>query len=87
MDHRGGIRRAEQMAASDDTINPNQYANDNNWKSHIRWTGPQILKQLPEISIICAGLGTSGTMTGLGTYFKEAKPSVYRLGYSWLQSG
>ncbi|KAK7745691.1 hypothetical protein SLS62_009657 [Diatrype stigma] len=79
-DHRGGIRRAEQMADSDDTINPNQYTNDNNWKSHIRWTGPQILKQLPEINLICAGLGTSGTMTGLGTFFKEAKPSVYRLG-------
>lgn len=68
------------MADSDDTINPNQYTNDNNWKSHIRWTGPQILKQLPDINLICAGLGTSGTMTGLGTFFKEAKPSVYRLG-------
>lgn len=79
-DHRGGIRQAEQMAGFEDTINPNQYTNDNNWKSHIRWTGPQILKQLPEISLICAGLGTSGTMTGLGTFFKETKPSVFRLG-------
>lgn len=31
-----------------------------NWKSHVRWTGPQILRQLPEISLICAGMGTSG---------------------------
>lgn len=52
-----------------------------NWKSHIRWTGPQILKQLPDINVICAGMGTSGTMTGLGTFFKDAKPSVFRLGY------
>ncbi|KAI8282906.1 hypothetical protein K4K60_003166 [Colletotrichum sp. SAR11_57] len=51
-----------------------------NWKSHMRWTGPQILEQLPEISLICAGMGTSGTMSGLGTFFKENSPSVFRLG-------
>lgn len=31
-----------------------------NWKSHVRWTGPQILAQLPEINVLCAGMGTSG---------------------------
>lgn len=50
-----------------------------NWKSHARWTGPQIYEQLPEINVIAASMGTTGTMTGLGTYFKTAKPSVYRL--------
>ncbi|KAI1283514.1 tryptophan synthase beta subunit-like PLP-dependent enzyme [Xylaria sp. FL0933] len=80
-DDRGGIRAAEKLAQqAEDIINPNQYENDDNWKSHIRWTGPQILKQLPEINLICAGMGTSGTITGLGTYFKAAKPSVIRLG-------
>jgi cysteine synthase A len=67
-------------AESDDIVNPNQYENDNNWQSHVRWTGPQIFKQLPEINVLCAGMGTSGTMTGLGTYFKSVKPSVMRLG-------
>ncbi|GMG33632.1 unnamed protein product [Aspergillus oryzae var. brunneus] len=80
-DERGGIQSARRMALdSDSVLNPNQYENDNNWQSHIRWTGPQIYKQLPEINVLCAGMGTSGTMTGLGTYFKEAKPSVLRLG-------
>ncbi|OTB02575.1 hypothetical protein M426DRAFT_74518 [Hypoxylon sp. CI-4A] len=80
-DERGGIRAAERMAElNESVVNPNQYENDENWKSHVRWTGPQILRQLPEISVICAGMGTSGTITGLGTYFKEAKPSVFRLG-------
>ncbi|KAL2111855.1 hypothetical protein VUR80DRAFT_9148 [Thermomyces stellatus] len=80
-DERGGIRAAEREAKEDEsTINPNQYENDHNWKAHIRWTGPQILRQLPEINVLCAGMGTSGTMTGLGTYFKGAKPSVYRVG-------
>lgn len=54
---------------------------DQNWKAHYKWTGPQILKQLPQISVLCAGMGTSGTMTGMGTYFKDAKPSVVRVGY------
>ncbi|KAI2607792.1 tryptophan synthase beta subunit-like PLP-dependent enzyme [Hypoxylon sp. NC1633] len=80
-DERGGIRGAQRMAEeSESIVNPNQYENDDNWKSHIRWTGPQILKQLPEINLICAGMGTSGTITGLGVFFKEAKSSVFRLG-------
>ncbi|PYI12023.1 tryptophan synthase beta subunit-like PLP-dependent enzyme [Aspergillus sclerotiicarbonarius CBS 121057] len=80
-DERGGIQKARVMTTrSDDIVNPNQYENDDNWHAHIRWTGPQILKQLPEINVICAGMGTSGTMTGLGTYFKGAKPPVLRLG-------
>ncbi|GAW22578.1 hypothetical protein ANO14919_121180 [Xylariales sp. No.14919] len=81
VDERGGIRAAEKLSQqAEDILNPNQYENENNWKSHVRWTGPQILKQLPEITVICAGMGTSGTITGLGTYFKAAKPSVFRLG-------
>ncbi|ORY61524.1 tryptophan synthase beta subunit-like PLP-dependent enzyme [Pseudomassariella vexata] len=81
LDERGGIRVAQKMAESSESIvNPNQYENDNNWKAHVRWTGPQILRQLPEINLICAGLGTSGTMTGLGTFFGQAKSSVFRLG-------
>ncbi|KAI9372742.1 tryptophan synthase beta subunit-like PLP-dependent enzyme [Aspergillus egyptiacus] len=80
-DERGGIQSARRMVLeSDETLNPNQYENDNNWQSHIRWTGPQIFKQLPEINVLCVGMGTSGTMTGLGTYFQRVKPSVVRLG-------
>lgn len=83
MDPRGGIFRAEKMSAEsgEEVVNPNQYANDMNWKAHVRWTGPQILTQLPEINVFCCGMGTSGTMTGIGTYLKEAKPSVTRVGY------
>ncbi|GLB01659.1 hypothetical protein AtubIFM57258_000069 [Aspergillus tubingensis] len=81
LDERGGIQTARAMAmGSEEIVNPNQYDNDDNWHAHIRWTGPQIFKQLPEINVLCAGMGTSGTMTGLGTYFKEIKPSVLRLG-------
>ncbi|KAG6354322.1 hypothetical protein INS49_004927 [Diaporthe citri] len=82
LDPRGGIFRAEKMSteSGEEVVNPNQYANDANWKAHVRWTGPQILTQLPEINVFCCGMGTSGTMTGIGTYLKEAKPSVTRVG-------
>ncbi|KAK8197429.1 putative cysteine synthase B [Phyllosticta capitalensis] len=81
LDERGGIQAARRKAQTDETVaNPNQYENDANWQAHYRWTGPQILKQLPHINILCAGMGTSGTMTGLGTYFNDAKPSVLKVG-------
>ncbi|KAF7680090.1 hypothetical protein GT037_001741 [Alternaria burnsii] len=80
-DERGGIHQARMMAEQDEGIlNVNQYENDANWQSHVKWTGPQIHQQLPGISLVCAGMGTSGTMTGLGQYFKLAKSSVIRLG-------
>lgn len=81
LDERGGIQAARRKAMEDEAVvNPNQYENDANWKAHYKWTGPQILKQLPNISVLCAGMGTSGTMTGMGTYFKDNKPSVVRVG-------
>lgn len=81
LDDRGGIQNARRQAmGSEKIVNPNQYENDHNWQAHVRWTGPQIYKQLPEINVLCAGMGTSGTMTGLGTYFGNVKPSVLRLG-------
>ncbi|KAF2259376.1 cysteine synthase B [Lojkania enalia] len=80
-DNRGGIRAAEMAQSHDDKIlNPNQYVSDANWRAHILWTGPQILKQLPEVNIFCAALGTTGTMSGTGTYLKQNKPSIYCLG-------
>lgn len=80
-DDRGGIQRARRDAATcDKTTNPNQYENDLNWNAHRRWTGPQLLKQLPTIDILCAGMGTAGTITGTATYMKETKPSVTCLG-------
>ncbi|KAK3936024.1 tryptophan synthase beta subunit-like PLP-dependent enzyme [Diplogelasinospora grovesii] len=81
LDPRGGIQAAHSEAEeSPSTINPNQYGNDANWKAHYRWTGPQLMRQLPEINVLCTGMGTSGTMTGIGTYLKDHKPSVTRVG-------
>jgi cysteine synthase B len=53
-----------------------QYGNPANADAHFRGTGPEILKDLPEITHFVAGLGTSGTLMGTGSYLKEQNPDV-----------
>ncbi|ERF76812.1 hypothetical protein EPUS_07992 [Endocarpon pusillum Z07020] len=80
-DPRGGIQKAKEMEGSSGRVfNPNQYENKQNYESHQRWTGPQILDQLPEIDVFCTGMGTAGTMTGTGTFLKQNKPNIIRVG-------
>ena len=45
-------------------------------RAHYESTGPEILRDLPEIDVFVAGLGTGGTLTGTGRYLKEHKPGV-----------
>ncbi|QRW14192.1 cysteine synthase [Ceratobasidium sp. AG-Ba] len=59
---------------------PGQYSNPQNSEAHERWTGPQILAQLPDISVFAAALGTSGTMTGTGAYLKRNRPNLVNVG-------
>ncbi len=53
-----------------------QYANDANPRAHYEGTGPEILRDCPEITHFVAGLGTSGTLMGTGRFLKENKPDV-----------
>src|SRR6185295_11859673 len=55
---------------------PYQYGNDMNPRAHYETTGPEILRDLPDIDVFVAGLGTGGTLTGVGRYLKDHKPGV-----------
>jgi cysteine synthase B len=72
------VYKAQQMLAEDPDryFMPYQYGNDNNPKAHYETTGPEILREVPDIDVFVAGLGTGGTLTGAGRYLKEHRPAV-----------
>lgn len=73
----GGIRLAEKLAAEDPTLRMLfQYGNPANPLAHYEGTGPEIYRDCPEVDVFVAGLGTSGTLMGVGRYLKERKPGV-----------
>ncbi len=53
-----------------------QYANPANPRAHYTGTGPEIWRDCPEVTHFVAGLGTSGTLLGVGRYLKEQNPAV-----------
>jgi [CysO sulfur-carrier protein]-thiocarboxylate-dependent cysteine synthase len=73
----GAVRRAQELADEHpDWAFLYQYANEANPRAHYETTGPEILRDVPGITHFVAGLGTSGTLMGVGRYLKEHKPSV-----------
>ena len=73
----GAVRLAQKLAAENsEWIFLYQYANPANPFAHYSTTGPEILHDVPEITHFVAGLGTSGTLMGVGKYLKEQKPGV-----------
>jgi [CysO sulfur-carrier protein]-thiocarboxylate-dependent cysteine synthase len=74
----GAIRRAQQLVADspDRFYMPYQYGNEANPGAHYHSTAPEILRDLPEITHFVAGLGTGGTLTGVGRRLKQDRPDV-----------
>src|SRR5262247_2272413 len=73
----GAVRRAQALADEHpEWVFLYQYANEANPRAHYETTGPEILRDVPDITHFVAGLGTSGTLMGVGTYLKEHKPDV-----------
>ena len=73
----GAIRAPESQAAEDPSLfMPYQYGNPANPDAHERGTGPEILAAVPELDAFVAGLGTGGTLTGVGRYLRRARPDA-----------
>jgi [CysO sulfur-carrier protein]-thiocarboxylate-dependent cysteine synthase len=73
----GAMRRAQVMAQEHpDWWFPFQYGNPANPKAHYEGTGPEIWHDCPEVTHFITGLGTAGTIVGVGTFLKERNPHV-----------
>jgi [CysO sulfur-carrier protein]-thiocarboxylate-dependent cysteine synthase len=71
------VRVAKRIAAEHpDWVMLYQYGNEANARAHYETTGPEILRDLPGITHFVAGLGTTGTLMGAGSYLREHKPEV-----------
>jgi [CysO sulfur-carrier protein]-thiocarboxylate-dependent cysteine synthase len=73
----GAVRRAQQLADE----HPHwvflyQYANEANPRAHYETTGPEIWRDAPDVTHFVAGLGTTGTLMGVGRFLKERNPDV-----------
>ena len=77
------IALATSIASSrpDTYYSPNQYANEANFKGHYVGTGPEIWKQTEgKVTHFFTGVGTGGTITGIGTFLKEKNPDIKIIG-------
>ena len=72
------VAAAQQMATRDDVFLPDQFSNPANPEAHRRSTGPELWQELDgEIDVFVAGVGTGGTITGVGEYLKERNPKLH----------
>jgi cysteine synthase len=73
----GAVRLAQELAAADPRYTMLfQYANESNPRAHYEGTGAEIVRDLPRVDALVAGLGTGGTLMGTGARLREAFPDV-----------
>jgi len=76
----GAVAKAKELSSTGNYCMPNQFDNPSNPETHYLTTGPEIFRDLPSIDAFVAGIGTGGTITGVGKYLKERKKGVLIVG-------
>jgi cysteine synthase B len=77
---KGAIELAEEMAGARDCHYLGQFENRTNLETHYRTTGREIAQALPKVDVLVAGIGTGGTITGVGKRLRESNPDVIIVG-------
>jgi cysteine synthase len=71
------VQAAQEMARQPDVFLPDQFSNPANPQAHRRTTGPEIERALDgRVDVLVAGVGTGGTITGVGEYLRERNPAL-----------
>ncbi len=70
------IQVARDQAQAEGWLFLDQFCNPDNVRAHYETTGPEILEDVPNVDVFVAGLGTGGTLMGVGRRLKEANPKV-----------
>lgn len=72
----GAVEEAQRLAATKGYVLLDQFSNPDNAEAHYRTTGPEILADAGQVDAFVAGVGTGGTLTGIGRYLREHLPSM-----------
>jgi cysteine synthase A len=84
---RGAVNKAEEIGAADNAVLVRQFANEANPAIHRKTTAEEIWADTDgQVDIVVAGIGTGGTITGVGQVLKERKPDVQMIGVEPAES-
>lgn len=72
----GTIDKMNELLKTGEYKSLGQFDNQDNPNYHYKTTGPEILKDVPDADIFVAGIGTGGTVSGVGRYLKEKNPNI-----------
>ena len=73
---RGAIKKANELALEINGFRPNQFDNYDNVLAHYETTGKEIIESVPEVSTFVSGIGTGGTLMGVGKRLKEYNKNI-----------
>lgn len=77
----GALKKAEELLSQNPNYKSlNQFDNPENIYSHYKTTGPEIFEQVPYIDMFVCGVGTGGTLSGVGRFLKEENPNIKVVG-------